>query len=254
MEGLDNKEMDVIIKENDRLVLENTELRKLVGLLQKNVELRNILEKTGRRIDESSIRSRKDSSASKEDKEDSSLSKELKSTEEGGNGNGGAGMHTPQNSQQLHRMQRIIGEIAFQLDRRILASIFQDRVRLYGITVTNILQKITETCTEDKSGQLDEAKKSELMKKYQEVMEKLKKHGYEPKIHPTFAEYIVNVYGIIKEYPIPGSIDLQHLLDPVNLKKIANSTVPASDLKDVLILLECLSNLSKEDGKPVFVW
>lgn len=44
---------------------------------------------------------------------------------------------------------RLLGEIAYQLDRRILSHVFQGHKRLYGFTLLNIPNKITEVREED---------------------------------------------------------------------------------------------------------
>ncbi|XP_075684116.1 speriolin-like protein [Rhinoderma darwinii] len=275
MEPSSCNDTDLLKSENENLLLQNRELRKMLHLLQENVDLRCNLEKSGHSPDETqprgmTIKHKEEDFKYNMDGSKAYMDSYRQHMDGTGHPDGSryrdgnkqhmdreknkeCGAHSPQNTHQLHLMQRIVGEIAFQLDRRILTYIFADHGRLYGITVANIQQKIKEASTKSVSGKVDERKQAEMMKRYEDIMNTLKQYGYDVAVHPNFSENLVNVYGIMKEHPPSDSSEMGSLQDPANLKKIAYCAVPSSDLDNVLILLKCLSKLSRRDGKPVFL-
>ncbi|XP_059582248.1 speriolin-like protein [Alligator mississippiensis] len=147
---------------------------------------------------------------------------------------------------------RIVGEIAFQLDRRILAYVFPGITRLYGYTVSNIPEKIKQASLKSLDGFVDEKKYQAMTQHYLSLLTRLEKMGYNCNVHPVFSEFLINTYGILKQRPDLNSSPIQS--SPNDLRKIVIDTVPSKFLGDTLLLLNCLCELSKEDGKPLFAW
>ncbi|XP_075774763.1 uncharacterized protein LOC142826412 isoform X1 [Pelodiscus sinensis] len=151
-------------------------------------------------------------------------------------------------------LERTVGEIAFQLDRRILSNVFPERTRLYGFTVDNILDKIKKVCTDPLTGAMDEEQCSQLNQRCQDVMSRLQNVGYDPESFPAFTEYIVNTYGILRDRPELATAASANYNDINFLRRVVVDTVPDRFRGSVLILLECLALLARDDGKPLFIW
>ncbi|XP_047654412.1 speriolin-like protein isoform X1 [Phacochoerus africanus] len=147
---------------------------------------------------------------------------------------------------------RIVGEIAFQLDRRILAYVFPGVTRLYGFTVSNIPEKIKQTSIKSLDGSVDEKKLRELTHRYLTLTARLERLGYSRDVHPVFSEFLINTYGILKQRPDLRANPLHG--SPAALRKLVIDVVPPKFLGDSLLLLNCLCELSKEDGRPLFAW
>nr|XP_044636979.1 speriolin isoform X1 [Equus asinus] len=158
----------------------------------------------------------------------------------------------PRDSKQL-AWERLVGEIAFQLDRRILSSIFPERVRLYGFTVSNIPEKIIQASLNPSSHKLDEELCQTLTQRYVSIMNRLQSLGYNGRVHPALTEQLVNAYGILRERPeLAASEGGSYTVD--FLQRVLVETVHPSMLTDALLLLSCLSQLAHDDGKPMFIW
>ncbi|KAG8134118.1 hypothetical protein E2320_011828 [Naja naja] len=154
---------------------------------------------------------------------------------------------------EANKQERIVGEVAFQLDRRILSSIFPDRLRLYGFTVRNIPEKISQR-EKDPFLQLSPEQSEAIMERYNSIMDSLKPLGYDPRVHPSLTERTVNTFGILRERPETSSPEAAAYGNLQHLEEVVKSVVPAEMLEDCLLLLNCLQKLSQEDGKPLFIW
>ncbi|KAG7507733.1 hypothetical protein JOB18_043056 [Solea senegalensis] len=143
--------------------------------------------------------------------------------------------------------ERIIGEIAHQLDRCILSHVFQGRKRFYGFTIANIPYKIIDISTHPLSGKVDEGYRLYLNQRYTDLMEQLKQLGYKITLHPAFTEFVVNTYGILKDKP--DEIQTVKFTNPEILRKIIMTTAPIKLQEDLFILLSCYSHMTKRKKK-----
>ncbi|XP_062322364.1 speriolin-like protein [Osmerus eperlanus] len=156
--------------------------------------------------------------------------------------------------QKVTDQERLVGEIAFQLDRRILSHVFQGQARLYGFTVLNIRDKIIEVTTHPMTGKVNENHQLQLSQRHAELMSRLNQLGYCSSLHPPFTEFIINTYGILKQRPNSCNILELGFNNPDYLRKIIIDTTPSKLLKDLLLLLTCLCYMARQDGKPLFLW
>uniref|UniRef100_A0A8C6WDS8 Spermatogenesis and centriole associated 1 n=1 Tax=Nannospalax galili TaxID=1026970 RepID=A0A8C6WDS8_NANGA len=159
---------------------------------------------------------------------------------------------SPRESKQL-AWERLVGEIAFQLDRRILSSIFPGRVRLYGFTVSNIPEKIIQASLNPSNHKLDEDLCQTLTQRYVNIMNRLQSLDYNGRVHPALTEQLVNTYGLLRERPeLAASEGGSYTVD--FLQHVLVEAVHPSMLTDALLLLSCLNQLAHDDGKPMFIW
>ncbi|XP_052365210.1 speriolin-like protein [Oncorhynchus keta] len=156
-------------------------------------------------------------------------------------------------SQKVKDPERLLGEIAFQLDRRILSYVFQGQNRLYGFTVLNIRDKIIQVSTHPLTGRWTRATGSSCPS-YTELMAKLKQLGYSMTLHPPFTEFIINTYGILKQRADSYSARELGYNSPDFLRRVVINSAPSKLLKDLLLLFSCLSFMARQDGKPLFLW
>ncbi|KAJ3598075.1 hypothetical protein NHX12_001589 [Muraenolepis orangiensis] len=151
--------------------------------------------------------------------------------------------------------ERLVGEIAFQLDRRILSHVFQSQTRIYGFTVLNIPDKIIQLSTHPLTGRVDKGFRRHLSQRYTDLMGRLSQLGYNGALHPLFTEFVINTYGILRQRPDSRSPrDVMDYNNADALREVIVSTAPGNLVKDLLLLLSCLSDMARRDGKPLLLW
>ncbi|KAM7383584.1 hypothetical protein PAMP_003223 [Pampus punctatissimus] len=174
-------------------------------------------------------------------------------------------MHTDASEKAVHSSQtevplvvkgpeRLLGEIAYQLDKRILSYVFQGQKRLYGFTLLNIPAKIIEVSTHPLTGKVDEGYQLHLTQRYADLMDWLNQFGYKTALHAPFTEFVVNNYGILKERPGEYSTQEMDYNNPDFLRNVIINTAPRKLQKDLFLLLNCLCNMTEKDRKPLLLF
>ncbi|XP_040900957.1 speriolin-like protein [Toxotes jaculatrix] len=154
----------------------------------------------------------------------------------------------------LEVKNRLLGEIAYQLDGRILSYVFQGHKRLYGFTLLNLPEKIIQVSTHPLTGKVDEGYRLHLTQRYADLMEQLNRLGFKTTLHPPFTEFIVNTYGILKERPDKYSTQTMDYNNPDFLRELIVTTAPGKLQKDLLLVLTCLCSMAQKDRKPLLLY
>ena len=167
--------------------------------------------------------------------------------------------HTHRECQQRRAkkriQERVVGEIAFQLDKRILHNIFTHRKRLYGFSVRNIAEKIDEYTRDPHTGAVEIEKREQLRGKRDATMTFLSRAaGYNAKYHPVFTEQLINRYGVLRVVKGRTEEECKDVMTAEYLKSVIMSTVEPESTYDSLTLLNALLAFSKLDGKSLFLW
>ncbi|KAM4048680.1 speriolin-like isoform 2-T2 [Anomaloglossus baeobatrachus] len=233
--GLYSSDEEAFNTESLRLLKENAKLRKLMALMQENVELRCTLKEHERKAQIITP-------PGQHKKDHNDLREEAQMVN--------SGPHL--DLENIKKCQRIVGELAFQLDHRILCAIFLEQQRMYGYRVPNIKEKIIQVTTIPATGKVNEKLRYELNQRYNHTMDELRKFGYNPTVHPHFTEYIVNTYGITKDRHAKTE-DLSSYNDPQYLNKMINECMPRDIVEDIIIILNCLVYFARDDGKSLLI-
>ncbi|XP_071594822.1 speriolin [Heliangelus exortis] len=161
----------------------------------------------------------------------------------------GSGALPPSPSSSSQGWQQLLGEVAFQLDRRILAYIFPHRTRFYGFTLTNIFEKIVEMAMGSLSGGFEEQRGLAPARRFLELMGRLRSLGYSPKAHLGMSKSLVNAYRLL-----PEPLCLEECGGPALLQRLLGDSLPPDLRHNSGVLLECLLQMAREDGMPIFLW
>lgn len=97
---------------------------------------------------------------------------------------------------------RMIGEIAAQLERRILFYVFSgtDRKSDYGLQVRNITETIEEACLDRNTGKVNIALRYRLIKRCAFIETSVRPFGYSFNFHPQFSiDLVINISESISQ-------------------------------------------------------
>lgn len=154
----------------------------------------------------------------------------------------------PEQDRHNKDMYSAIGEVAFQLERRVFNFCFPTQTRFYGYSLRNIETLIAR--------EPDAVERQRQQTRFNQIIEKLRNANFLPYFHSELSSSLINQYGVlgrslaeVRSAAQQGGFD-----DKEFITNVIRTKVPCSLQSDVLVILQCLILLSEEDGDPLFRW
>ncbi|KAL8607489.1 hypothetical protein ACOMHN_004459 [Nucella lapillus] len=187
---------------------------------------------------------------------------------------------TPAHPSQVSR-KSLLGEVAFQLERRILDYVFADslpdlspgafsspegrggaaqRWRMRGYTVSNIGEMINQEALAGSN--YSRGTERMLRERLRTMLDLLTPMGYDLMEHGAFSQDIINKYGLLSTPPAEvsskstGQVSETGISDTsvADVQNFIFTAAESDEERDTLLLvLDCLRMLAIEDGRPLFV-
>jgi len=157
---------------------------------------------------------------------------------------------------------RLLGEICYEIEFRILQYVFGSSTTLYGVSTRQIEAKIRECSTNFMTLQPDYEKRDVLIKKYEEVLACLAGIGYKRQYHPSLTEHYITKFGhfTLEKMPVlnlsPDRYTRQLLKEIMRLNWSSYKTNEhqKTEWAEVKTLIDSLLKIAEFDGKPLFSW
>lgn len=157
---------------------------------------------------------------------------------------------------------RLLGEICYEIEFRILDYVFGSSTTLYGVSTRQIEAKIRECSTNFMTLQPDYEKRDFLIKKYEEVLATLAEIGYKRQYHPSLTEHYITKFGhfsfdkmpVLNLSPDRYTRQLLKEIMRLNWSNYKTNEHQKSEWAEVKTLIDSLLKISEFDGKPLFSW
>ena len=141
--------------------------------------------------------------------------------------------------------ERLLGEICYQLERRILVLIFSSSKQFYGYSLRYLTLII--------QNEFNQHDRFIYEKRFAKIEKYLLKTSFRFNYHSIVTFYFINKYGIYADYQwlkIYSNI----LSDLNEIKSFCYSVLSKKFHQDLTIIIDSLELISNLDCKPLFYW
>lgn len=140
---------------------------------------------------------------------------------------------------------RLLGEICYQLERRILVIIFSKSKQFYGYSLRYLSLII--------KNEINQHDRSIYKKRFLQIEKYLLRANFRFDYHSILTYYFINKYGIYSDYQWLKTYS--NVLSDLNqIKSFCYSILSEKFHNDLSIIINSLELISNFDHKPLFFW